>query len=89
MLAAPVHAPPQMHAPPMASPGGAPGGIAGVLKALAARQAMAGARGPGARQAGGPFPLTQRGNPVSPFGHEPAAGPVPNMPPRPMPMGPA
>jgi hypothetical protein len=78
--AAHVSAPPQMHSPP----GAAPGGIGAMLRMLAARHAAPPhAAGPGVRQAGAPFPLTQRGNPVSPYGHEPAVGPVPNAPMKP------
>jgi hypothetical protein len=57
-----------------------------MLQALAARHAAAGAHGAGARQAGGPYPLTQRGTPFSPYGHQPATAPVQNAPPRPTPM---
>lgn len=76
------------HMAPHAAPHPAPaGGIATMLQALAQRHAAAGPVGAAPRPAGGPMPLTQRGNPVSPYGHEPAAGPVPQQPQRPLMMG--
>lgn len=71
------------HPMPTPGPGAAPGGIAGTLRRVAAAHGAHGAAGQGVHPPGSPINLTQRGNPVSPYGHEPAAPPVPAMRPRP------